>query len=114
MAKVNRELQKKEYVFELPISMIDVVFLLLIFFIVATRFRTPEHRLDANLPKDEGLMAKPKEIEKPEEIRIKMWEEGKRVMIQANEYKLNSVNKHDAAGPDLGDIPTKRLQQVVR
>ena len=39
---------------EIPTSMIDVVFLLLIFFIVATRIVVPEEKLDATLPKDEG------------------------------------------------------------
>ena len=34
--------------------MIDVTFLLLIFFIVTLNFRTLEGRLDANLPKENG------------------------------------------------------------
>ena len=36
---------------ELPTSMIDVVFLLLIFFLCSSQFRTQEQRLDALLPK---------------------------------------------------------------
>ena len=34
--------------------MIDVVFLLLIFFMCATKFKVPDYRLDADLPKDKG------------------------------------------------------------
>lgn len=51
-------------------SMIDIVFLLLIFFLVATRFKQPEKRLDAQLPKDEGLMSKKFDPKKPEELCI--------------------------------------------
>jgi len=38
-------------------SMIDVTFLLLIFFLLGTRFKAPEGTLDARLPKDEGPQA---------------------------------------------------------
>ncbi len=47
-------------------SMIDVVFLLLIFFMCATKFKVPDYRIDASLPRDKGLRAvnvkPPKEI----------------------------------------------------
>ena len=39
---------------EIPTSMVDVVFLLLIFFLIATRLRQPEEKLDAFLPKGAG------------------------------------------------------------
>lgn len=45
--------------------MIDVTFLLLIFFIVTLKFKTLEGRLDSNLPKDMGTSsAETEEIEK--------------------------------------------------
>ena len=51
-------------------AMIDVVFLLLIFFIVGTKFRVPEGELDAYLP-DEGAPVKPTERKIPvDEIRV--------------------------------------------
>jgi biopolymer transport protein ExbD len=62
-----------EWEFELPISMIDVVFLLLIFFLLASKFRSIERRLDADLPKDEGQNPVPKKIELPQEIRVKIY-----------------------------------------
>jgi biopolymer transport protein ExbD len=39
-------------VWEMPTSMIDVVFLLLIFFMCASKFRTLEKRLDALMPRE--------------------------------------------------------------
>jgi biopolymer transport protein ExbD len=72
--KINRELRDEEYEFELPISMIDVVFLLLIFFMCAAKFRSVEKMLDADLPKDEGQNpVKPPPIEIPNEIRVKIY-----------------------------------------
>ena len=46
--------------------MIDVVFLLLIFFMCATKFKVPDYRVDANLPKDKGL--RNVQIKPPEEL----------------------------------------------
>ncbi len=90
-SKINRQALKEEQRFELPVSMIDVVFLLLIFFMCVSKFRTLEHRLDANLPKDEGQNPIPKEIEKPEEIRVKMWEENDRLSILANQPPISNM-----------------------
>ena len=57
---------------EIPTSMIDVVFLLLIFFLVATRIKVPEEKLDAFLPKDEGLMSKAEKIEIFQDINVQI------------------------------------------
>ncbi|MBN1808190.1 MAG: biopolymer transporter ExbD [Planctomycetes bacterium] len=49
MAAGNRHVREwldSECEFEIPTSMIDVVFLLLVFFLVATRFKLPEHKID--------------------------------------------------------------------
>jgi biopolymer transport protein ExbD len=51
-------------------SMIDCVFLLLIFFMCATKFKQVEQRLDCFLPTDEGQLSKPFKLEKPEEVVI--------------------------------------------
>ena len=72
-SKLIKEVLDEEYEFELPVSMIDVVFLLLIFFMCASNFRTTEKKLDANLPKDEGQMARPVTFEIPLEIRVKIY-----------------------------------------
>ena len=44
-----------DYEWEMPTSFIDVVFLLLIFFMCCSSFHTMEQRLDALLPKDKGM-----------------------------------------------------------
>lgn len=51
--------------------MIDIVFLLLIFFMTATKFRTPEGVIEAFLPKDKGQAAGTPKIDL-NEIRIKL------------------------------------------
>ena len=73
MGKLARNAMKEEFEFELPISMIDVVFLLLIFFIVTAKFKPIENRLDAHLPKDEGEPQAPSQVEKPEEQWVYLW-----------------------------------------
>ena len=51
-------------------SLIDIVFLLLIFFMCATKFRQVEQKLDAFLPTNEGQMQAPQNLVKPEELSI--------------------------------------------
>jgi biopolymer transport protein ExbD len=51
--------------------MIDIVFNLLIFFMCATKFRTPEGMIEAFLPKDKGQAAGTPQIDL-NEIRIKL------------------------------------------
>ena len=71
-SKLLEELLSEEYEFELPISMIDVVFLLLIFFLCASKFKKPEEKLDVNLPTDTGIRAIPQEVVPPREVRLKV------------------------------------------
>lgn len=51
-------------------SLIDIVFLLLIFFMCATKFKQTEQRLDCFLPTDEGQMPSQAPLKKPEELTI--------------------------------------------
>jgi len=87
----RRKIQDPDY--ELPLSMIDVIFLLLIFFMVCAKFKLFEKRLDANLPKDEGQQPQPKKVVPPDEIRIKIWmpSEGK-INITVDEYACQDIN----------------------
>ena len=55
--------------------MIDVTFQLLIFFILAGKFRVPEGRLDANLPKDGGPTQG--KLDEVEDVRITLRMMGK-------------------------------------
>ena len=51
-------------------SLIDIVFLLLIFFMCACKFKQTEQRLDCFLPTDEGQMPSQAPLKKPEECTI--------------------------------------------
>ena len=63
-----------EWEFELPVSFVDVVFLLLIFFMCAAQFRSEERVLASNLPRD-GRPDIEKKPEPPAEVRVKIfWE----------------------------------------
>ncbi|MFT7677943.1 MAG: biopolymer transport protein ExbD [Planctomycetota bacterium] len=62
--------------------MIDVVFLLLIFFMVATTFAKEEEQLDVNLPASEAGEA----VENPEEITIVLFEDG-RMLLNGTEIE---------------------------
>ena len=100
--------------------MIDVTFLLLIFFIVTLKFKVLEGRLDAALPKDRGTStAESEEIEKldimlyiaepgdllddPENSRLVMYQ-GRRVRIEIGTHKFY-YNPFDIADPK-DPIPT--------
>jgi len=53
-SKTAVKMRNEDVSIELPLSMIDVTFLLLIFFMCSMQFKTVEQKLDANLPKNEG------------------------------------------------------------
>jgi biopolymer transport protein ExbD len=93
-SETNKKMMEEEADFELPVSMIDVVFLLLIFFMCASKFKTMEQRLDANLPKDEGQNPIQKKVEKPQEIRIKIQisKQTGNVEILAQDYPCRDLN----------------------
>jgi biopolymer transport protein ExbD len=84
-SKTAMKLRNEDPDIELPLSMIDVTFLLLIFFMCSMQFKTVEQKLDANLPKNEGQNPIPKEVEQPTEIRVKIyWANGQGQVIYNN------------------------------
>ena len=97
MGKLARDALKEESEFELPISMIDVVFLLLIFFIVTAKFKEIENRLDAYLPKDEGQNPIKSDIEKPDEVRVYMW-------VPENDPNGVYIGVNDREKPTVEDV----------
>lgn len=72
-SKTAMKLRNEDPDIELPLSMIDVTFLLLIFFMCSLNFKTVEQKLDAHLPKNEGQNPIPVEVEQPTEIRVKIY-----------------------------------------
>jgi len=71
-SRIVREILAEEYEYEIPTSMIDVVFLLLLFFIAGTKMRKSEQKLDTELPKDAGINPIPTKVIPPREFRIKI------------------------------------------
>jgi len=91
---------KRKKVAEDPIKgdmtpMIDVTFLLLIFFMLTVKFKTLEGKLAAYLPKDVGVNTSQAEPKEKVEIRVKVVKEG------------SKVDPYDAGKPWTGDGPYK-------
>lgn len=69
--------------------MIDVVFLLLVFFMVATKTKLSNRALDANLPKDIGSSS-PSDEEPKETINIEVKERGGQPKIFVNNFPIDT------------------------
>ena len=85
-------------------SMIDVVFLLLIFFIAATKFKDPEAALHAFLPKKQqaakAAASEKKDddkIEDLQDINIRVEKEGRRPKIYMGQAALTSFDQLERA-----------------
>lgn len=104
--KKNRALAEmlKDEVWELPTSFIDVVFLLLIFFMCVSKFRAREERLDAHLPKTEGMDAGAVEQTQVLEIVIKVSGTSR----ENPTFKVAEVEMHD---PNQLEAHLRRLRQ---
>ena len=89
-SRMLEELLSEEYEFELPVSMIDVVFLLLIFFLCASKFRKSEQKMDINLPKDTGIRPIPTKVIPPREIKLKVDKQGK-FTLDAVEVRVHDL-----------------------
>ena len=73
--------KKKAEIEDVPMEltpMIDVVFLLLIFFIVTIKFKVLEGKLETELPKDVGVNTTQAEPKEKVEIKIQVVKEGER------------------------------------
>ncbi len=113
MSGIVREMLEEEYEFEIPTSMIDVVFLLLIFFMCATRFRSVERKLDAELPQGFTPIGPPPPDEPPE-VRVRIFwrnaageivsvpEPGSSVAIHLNRRACADLNELAAVLSELG------------
>ncbi|MBC8369846.1 MAG: biopolymer transporter ExbD [Planctomycetes bacterium] len=81
---MGRKKKKFEEVKTDMTPMIDVTFLLLIFFIVTLKFKILEGRLDAALPKDRGTSSSESEEIEKIDILLKVAEPGELVKDEAN------------------------------
>ena len=83
MATSNERAMKREVKMEFT-PMIDVVFLLLIFFMCTLKFKVLENKLATYLPTDKGLNTHFEELEPVEKIRIKLSLQGERCICYIN------------------------------
>jgi len=96
--KKKRERDTEASELELDMTpMIDCVFLLLIFFMVATKFRTPEGRLLAYLPQDKGMMSSAQTTDIDEiRINLEMQDTGPVIWLNRDEYVGTDWTQLDA------------------
>jgi len=91
--------------FEVPMSMIDVVFLLLIFFMCVSSFRRPEQRLEATFL--DGPGPPPPPVSRVI-VRIRM--DGDRAVITAQDYPCEDLNDLAAKLARLaGNLPELKV-----
>jgi hypothetical protein len=57
--------------------MIDIVFQLIVFFLLTLRFSAPEYRIESQLPKDRGLAATPQFVSDLQAIKVKLFRKDK-------------------------------------
>lgn len=85
--------------------MIDIVFQLIIFFLITLKFKTIDRRIDSQLPKDRGLAptpAKPPEFEK---IKVKFFRKNKGVEAEAFTRIRIGNSKSDTVDMPKGPWP---------
>ena len=88
-----REIQNEEHKLEMT-PMIDVTFLLLVFFLCTLQFKTLEGRLSAYLPEDVGQNASPAEAIEKIEVSI--------VVVAAGEPAVGGSPRAEYAGREVG------------
>lgn len=92
----------------IPTAMIDVVFLLLIFFMLASKFRVMEQRLDAFLPKDKGPQSIQTTVRQLDEIVIHVTAE-KEGGLRRPRYRIKGFVTEN---PDVLTAKLKQLKSV--
>ena len=83
--------------------MIDIVFQLIIFFLLSLKFKTIDRRIDSQLPKDRGLaptQAKPPEFEK---IKVKLFRKEKGTKNAYTKFRIDNTHTFQLTPGDWGD-----------
>ena len=105
---ILEDIAKEEYKMEMT-PMIDVVFLLLIFFLLTIKFKILEGKLSAYLPKDVGVNSSPAEPKEKVEITIHVVKVGDRVFAEAPQK-----GEPWAPNPPESKYPNRRFEFVGR
>ncbi len=106
-SKMLKEMTAEEE-WSIPTAMIDVVFLLLIFFMLASKFRVMEQRLDAFLPKDKGPQNIQTTVRQLDEIVIHVTAE-KQGGLRTPQYRIKGFSTAD---PNVLTAKLKQLKSV--
>jgi len=115
-----KEIAEEEFKMEMT-PMIDVTFLLLIFFLLTIKFKVLEGKLAAYLPKDVGVNSSQAEPKEKVEITIHVDVPGTKVFAKGNgqgtPWDGDSTRRYDFAGRQLtyqiGPRKTKDLDQIT-
>jgi biopolymer transport protein ExbD len=114
------EIAQEEYEMEMT-PMIDVVFLLLIFFLLTIKFKILEGKLSAYLPKDVGVNSSEAEPKEKVEITIHVKKQGSKVYAsepdEGTPWGGEIDRRFEFVGRDLeyqiGPRKTKDLKQIT-
>lgn len=104
MASSNQRAMKRDITMEFT-PMIDVVFLLLIFFMCTLKFKILENKLATYLPTDKGLNTHFEELEPVEKIRIKLSLRGSDCICYINGKPLGLM-------PEVAPMAYKKIHQL--
>lgn len=115
-----KEIAEEEFEMEMT-PMIDVTFLLLIFFLLTIKFKVLEGKLAAYLPKDVGVNSSPAEPKEKVEITIHVDNPGEKVFATGLEkgqpWKGSPDRRFEFVGRTLtyqiGPRKTKDLDQIT-
>ncbi len=95
--------------------MIDVVFQLLIFFLVTMKFKTLDMKIEAFLPKDVGLaktLATPEE--KPTIVAVLKRRVSAGVLEASTRVKVSNQRIGTSADPATWDVLTKKAEETLK
>lgn len=88
--------------------MIDIVFQLIIFFLLTLKFKTVDERIDSSLPKDRGLAATPEKPKEFEKIKVKLFRKEKGTPAAFTRIRIDNTNTIDLPAGDFGeDVDTE-------
>lgn len=81
--------------------LIDVTFLLLIFFMVSINFRSVEGNLKTYLPKNQGMATKPSEKAPIQDVRVKLRSHSGQ---ETTHISIVSLGEQETSWEDFGDM----------
>ncbi len=72
--------------------MIDIVFQLIIFFLLSLKFKTVDRRIESALPKDRGLQAKQTTLDEFLKVKVKVFRRGLESVDKGDDYTMLKID----------------------